>query len=227
MPKTLSVKTRRPELSAAEFRHHYEARHVPLALGFRERFGWARTARNYVVSVRAGAVGFDCFTEFWYASAAALARTRDFAGSPEFRVLDQDDRRFLDVGRRLSFEVEERRLVGAPRGVARKGARRLAILLDRPADVPAEAFDERAAALGRRLAAEHPEAWERVELDLRSSDAPGALALAAIVSLWPRVGAAVPDAFAAFPAFPGPDAAGPCAVVELETVETPPEALAP
>ena len=220
MPKTLSVKTRRADLSAAEFRRHYEGRHVPLGLGFRERFGWVRYARNYVVAVRGGEATFDCLTEFWHADAAALAGTRAFARSPEFRVLDEDDRRFLDTGCRLAFEVEERLLAGPPRGVAREGARRLAIVLARPAGVPAQAFCERSAELGRRLAAAHPDACERVELDLRRGGDAVALEMAAIVSLWPRTGSAVPTALA------WPDAPGPCAIVELETVETPPEALA-
>src|SRR5262245_57656741 len=220
MPKTLSVKTRRADLSAAEFRRHYEGRHVPLGLGFRHRFGWTRYARNYVVAVRGGEATFDCLTEFWYADAAALAGTRAFARSPEFGVLDEDDRRFLDTGRRLAFEVEERLLAGPPRGVGGEGVRRLAIVLGRPGDVPAHAFREVAAGLGCRLAAAHPDACERVALDLREGEDAGALEMAAIVSLWPRAGSRVPTSLACR------DAPGPCAIVELETVETPPEALA-
>jgi len=225
--KLISVKTRRPDLSRAEFRRHYEGRHVPLGLGFRERFGWARYARSYVVAVRAGAVGFDCLTEFWYASDAALARTRAFAGSPEFRVLDEDDRRFLDVGRRLAFEVEERAIAGAPGRAAPAVLRRVALVLGRRAGVAAPAFSRAALEFARELAAEPAGAWERVALDLRafaaaSADAAdGALELAAIAWLWPRAGAEVPAAFA------WPDAAAACAALELETVETPPEALAP
>src|SRR5207249_1442203 len=70
MLKTLSLKTRRPDLSAAEFRRHYEERHVPLGLGFQDRFGWRKYARNHVARVRSGEVTFDCLTEFWVASAA-------------------------------------------------------------------------------------------------------------------------------------------------------------
>jgi EthD domain len=217
MLKTLSVKTRRPDLSAAEFRRHYEGRHVPLGLAYQDRFGWRKYARNHVAVVRSGEVAFDCLTEFWVASAEDQERTRAFARSPEFRVLDEDDRRFLDVARRLAFEVEEDLLAGPPRGVAAAGTRRVAIVLDRPARAAAAAFGEGVARFGSRLAAEH--AWERVTLDRRRSDEPGALALAAILSLWPRAGDVSPPV----PAWS--DAPGPCAVVDLEVVETPPEWL--
>jgi hypothetical protein len=219
MLKTLSVKTRRPDLSAAEFRRHYEDRHVPLGLGFQDRFRWRKYARNPVVRVRAGEVGFDCLTEFWVASAVDRTRTRDFARSPEFRVLDEDDRRFLDVDRRLSFEVEERTLTGSARGVDPAGTRRIALVLGRPAGTTERAFGDRAIGLAQRLAREHGGACERVAIDLRTGGEPGPLEMAAVVSLWPRAGSDLPAAFG------WPEPPGPCAVVDLDVVETPPELL--
>jgi hypothetical protein len=219
MLKLISVKTRRPDLSRAEFRRHYEGRHVPLGLGYVERFRWRKYARNHVVAALAGEPGFDCLTEFWLASAHDQARTREFVGSAEFGVLDEDDRRFLDVGRRLSFEVEEHLLAGAPRAVDPAGTRRVARVLRRPRGVGAEAFARDAADLGRRFAAEHPGSFERITLDQRLSGEPGELEMAAILSLWPKVGAALPTSFG------WPEAEPRCTVVDLEVVETPPEAL--
>jgi len=219
MLKLVSVKTRRPDLSRAEFRRHYEERHVPLGLGILEHFRWRKYARNHVTAVLAGEAGFDCLTEFWIASASDRARSREFVGSPGFRVLDEDDRRFLDVGRRLSFEVEEQLLAGSPRAVDPAGTRRIAGVLHRPAGVGAEAFAAEAARLGRRFAAEHPDAFVRVTLDRRLSDEPGALAMAAILSVWPRAGAALPAGGG------WPDAEPRSTVVDLEVLETAPEAL--
>lgn len=105
MRKRISLKTRRPGLTPEAFRDHYETRHVPLGLGFIDRFQWRRYVRNYVALARGAKVAFDAYTEFWIADDAddeALAR---FIASPEFRVLDEDDRRFLDVDARFSCEV--------------------------------------------------------------------------------------------------------------------------
>lgn len=118
MRKKISLKTRRPELTQAAFRDHYETRHVPLGLSFVDRFQWRRYVRNYVVDTIGEPVGFDAYTEFWIdddADEEALAR---FIASPEFRPLDEDDRRFLDVGARFSCDVTETPLWHQPPGDA-------------------------------------------------------------------------------------------------------------
>jgi hypothetical protein len=110
MRKRISLKTRRRGLSPKDFRDHYEQRHVPLGLSFIDRFQWRRYVRNYVLDVFGAPIGFDAYTEFWVADDAddeALAR---FIASHEFRTLDEDDRRFLDVDARFSCEVVEKSL---------------------------------------------------------------------------------------------------------------------
>lgn len=107
MRKKISLKTRRPGLSHAAFREHYEDRHVPLGLAYVDRFRWRRYVRNYVLDQRGAPVGFDAYTEFWIdpdADEEALAR---FVASPEFHGLHADDRRFLDVDARFSCDVVE------------------------------------------------------------------------------------------------------------------------
>ncbi len=107
MRKRLSIKTRRPDLSRSEFRDYYETRHVPLGLSFIEHFKWLRYVRNHVRSTRGGLVAFDCFAEFWVADDADDKALYKFLRSEDFRRLDLDDRQFLDISRRLSFEVRE------------------------------------------------------------------------------------------------------------------------
>jgi len=214
--KLISVKTRRPDLSREEFRRHYEGRHVPLGLGFLERFRWRKYVRNHVVGTLAGAPDFDCLTEFWVASADDRALTREFVQSAEFQALDEDDRRFLDVTRRLSFEVEEQLLSGPPRSVDPAGTRRLAMLIGGPSGA---ALAGAAAELGRRLAAALPDPCPRITLDRRVDDEAGPHEIAAVLSLWIRAG----DGLPAWLRWPG--AAEPWAVVDLEVVETPPAAL--
>ena len=219
MIKIVSIKTRHPDLSRAQFRDHYESRHVPLGLGFIDRFRWRKYVRNHVVGTLFGDAGFDCLTEFWVASAADQARTSEFVQSAEFDALDKDDGRFLDVTRRLSFECEERVLAGPERIVERSGARRIAMLFTRRASEDAAGFSAGIEELGRRLAAEHEGSCHRVAVDHRVSDEAGELELAAMLSVWPQSGAEVPDAGGWL------GDAAPSAILDLELVETPPGAL--
>lgn len=107
MRKRISLKTRRPDLSRSEFRNYYENQHVPLGLTFIDRFGWRRYVRNHVLTATGTPVGFDCYAEFWVDDDFDDRALEEFIGSPEFQKLDVDDRCFLDVTRRLSFEVCE------------------------------------------------------------------------------------------------------------------------
>jgi hypothetical protein len=220
MIKLLSVKTRRPDSTREAFRRHYEERHVPLGLSFIHHFRWRKYARNHVVAVHSGQVDFDCLTEFWFANRADHASTGAFAATPEFRVLDEDDARFLDPTRRLAFELEERLVAGDRPAQEAPGTRRLAAIFERPEATPLDDFARRIAADVDRLAATPALAGVRLSLDRRAAVGPRPSELGAIVSAWAGPGALlVPsELFAPF---------GPQAVVELEVVETPAERLWP
>lgn len=225
MIKILSVKTRRENSTRDAFRRHYEERHVPLGLGSIERFRWRKYARNHVVAVHSGRVDFDCLTEFWVASRADQESTRAFTLEPGFRVLDEDDARFLDIGRRFSCELEESVLVGTRAPVDPPGTRRLTAIFARPAaSDPAEfaralEAEVRGGAWGEALASGVGAApVARVALDVRVSDGPRPLDFAALVSVWSAPGAALAR-------FDWKGEHPPVAVVELEVVETPASAL--
>lgn len=220
MIKLLSVKTRRPDSTRQAFRRHYEERHVPLGLSFIHHFRWRKYARNHVVAVHAGRIGFDCLTEFWFANRADHASTGAFAATPEFRVLDEDDARFLDPTRRLAFELEERLVAGDRPALEAPGTRRLAAIFERPESTPLDAFAREIDVLVERVAASPALAGVRLSLDLRAAVGPRPSELGALVSTWSPPGTApVPSAvFAPF---------APQAVVELEVVETPAEQLWP
>ncbi len=218
MIKILSLKTRREGTTREAFRHHYETRHVPLGLGFLDRFRWRRYVRNHVVAVRAGRVDFDCLTEFWVRDRADQEATRAFVLEPAFRVLDEDDARFLDVGRRFSCELDERFVVGGHGAGDPPGTRRLMALFTRPAASDPARF---AAAIESAL---RDGAWpalagcSRVAMDARLGDGPRPGEFAALISVWAAPGEALP-AFAWRGEHP------PAAVVELDVVETPPGTL--
>jgi hypothetical protein len=221
--KIVSVKTRRPGSSREAFRRHYEEQHVPLGLGFIDRFRWRKYVRNHVIGTLAGRVEFDCLTEFWIASPEDQAHTGSFVASPEFRVLDEDDRRFLDVERRLSFEVEEARLSGSERSIDPPGTRRIALLFSRAAGTPEDVFGKEVTELAEGIASRPPVPCERILLDRRRSEGGHALELAATLSFWPRAEAS-PTVWTGL-VDAGPPGLRPFACVDLEVVETPPEAL--
>jgi hypothetical protein len=112
--KRISLKTRRPDLSRREFRQHYEQEHVPLGLQFIDHFRWRRYLRNHVVSVTGIPIGFDCYAEFWVDEDFDDRSLEVFIRSPDFGVLNEDDRRFLDTSKRLAFDVGEHPLVAGP-----------------------------------------------------------------------------------------------------------------
>lgn len=218
MVKLLSVKTRRGDTTRAAFRRHYEERHVPLGLGFIDRFRWRKYVRSHVLDVPSGDVDFDCLTEFWFASRADQASTARFAATPEFAVLDEDDRRFLDVDRRLACELGESLLAGERPAFDPPGTRRLAALFSLPAAGGADAFVAGLERDARALAADGlaPGTW--LTFDRRLTTGPRPEAFAAIVSLWSPPGRA-PGALR------WKGGAEPDAVVLLDVVETPPASL--
>lgn len=219
MIKILSVKTRRADTTREVFRRHYEERHVPLGLGFLDRFRWRRYVRNHVLAVPHGRVDFDCLSEFWIASREDQAETRAFVQEPGFRVLDEDDARFLDVGRRFSCELEETFVAGS-RGAGGDppGTRRRMAIFERGASEPEAAFAAGIVSAIRAGAWPGLDGGGRVAIDERLGDGPRPGAFAVLVSVWAAPGQALPR-------FGWTGAAEPSAVVDLDVVETPPERL--
>ncbi len=221
MIKILSFKTRRSDLSFAAFRSHYEERHVPLGLSHIEHFRWRKYVRNYVVGPALDGVegvDFDCMTEFWVADREDQKRTALFVESAEFSALDQDDRRFLDVTRRLSFEVDEELLFGSRRDVDSIATDRLAIFIERPGPVSAEDFARGVSEFARALVAEREGEAARIGLDLPRPESTQAGGSQAIVSVW--AGSNRGRREKGWPAIEFPVRA-----VRLASVETKPEAL--
>ena len=220
MIKILSVKTRRSDSTREAFRRHYEEWHVPLGLGFIDRFRWRRYVRNHVVAVHRGSVDFDCLTEFWVGSRSDQESTRAFAATPDFRTFDEDDLRFLDVSRRFSCELSESHVAGPTPDRARPGDRKLAALFARPAGVDPARFAASIDAELRRLVGAGLPSGAWLVLDRREGDGDLAAArpgeFAAIVSLGGT--ARIPKALDWF-AWQGEYA--PVAVFEAEPVETP------
>ena len=106
MVKGITVLKRKPGLSREEFIRHYEEVHVPLVLShFRTM---RRYVRNYVITPPGvEEPDFDCITEVWFDNMKELKRVYDFYGSDVGEVIRNDEERFIDRSKMLSFGVEE------------------------------------------------------------------------------------------------------------------------
>ncbi len=106
MQKTLAFLVRRPDLSRDEFARHYEEIHVPLALP--QLLGVERYVRNHLDPGAEAADGFDCMTEFWYASAEHAQRVAAAMRGDAGRAIRADELEFMHKPQNRSVAVEER-----------------------------------------------------------------------------------------------------------------------
>ena len=110
MIKSISLLTRRSELTHEQFVKHWIDIHAPLAHAVP---GMRRYVQNHIEGTRTRpdipetAVEVDGITETWFDDRAAMARAN---ASPEAKRLHDDGARF--IGRIKSFIVEEKFIIG-------------------------------------------------------------------------------------------------------------------
>ena len=143
--KTVGLMPRRPDLTRAAFRTHYETRHAPLALG---KFPFEKYIRNHVVASDPDPIGFDCLSEFWVGDVAEIHR---IMAGPIGDIMKEDERRFTDQPNIGPAVAEETHIFGPPR-IVDDGMLRKEILLIRPAaGVARDGFIEKVKAWGMGL----------------------------------------------------------------------------
>jgi uncharacterized protein (TIGR02118 family) len=109
MIKSISLLTRKPELTHAQFVQHWLEIHAPLAHAVPEL---RRYVQSHIVDERSRPdipttdVAVDGIAELWYDDRAAMERA---VASPEAKRLHADGARF--IGRIKTFIVEERVIV--------------------------------------------------------------------------------------------------------------------
>lgn len=218
MIKNLGLIPRRPDLTRATFREHYELRHAPLAL--RQLRTFARYVRNHVVDAAPADPPFDSLSEFWYADQADLDAVIAILTSPAGEALRADEARFMDRAAIRIVRVEELLLFGPARGTEDGVVEKHALLLGRADGATAGDFRADVQRLCAALLAPRAPGFARLQLDLPvEPDAPE-LALHALVTAWPD--AAGPTPFATLPSLP--TVAG-VTRLRLESIETPPGLL--
>jgi uncharacterized protein (TIGR02118 family) len=110
MIKSLSLLTRRPELTHDEFVKHWLEIHGPLALkvpGLRRYVQSHITGERTRPDIPATEVDIDGIAETWFDDLDAMARSN---ASPEAKALHTDGALF--IGRIKSFVTEEKVIVG-------------------------------------------------------------------------------------------------------------------
>lgn len=89
MVKTIGFMVRRPDITRAAFREHYETRHAPMAVPL---FPFRRYRRNHLID-QVVEPGFDCISEFWFDSLETIATSMAGEAGATMRA---DERNFLD-----------------------------------------------------------------------------------------------------------------------------------
>jgi hypothetical protein len=134
--KTLALIVRRPDLSRAEFRDHYEEIHAPLAVRTLLE-GTTRYVRHHLREDLFGHAAFDVVTAFWYRDSAAaveiMRRTETPAGDP----IRRDELTFMDKAANTFFAVTEQVVFG---GEDRAAGFSAVALVRRPAGADAAHF---------------------------------------------------------------------------------------
>ncbi len=157
--KTIGMMPRRPDISRAAFRDHYENRHAPLALG---KFPFQKYVRNHVVKADPDPVGFDCLSEFWVGDVAEVQRIMlGEVGD----IMREDERRFTDQPKIAPAVAEEFHVFGPPPQIEDGITRKEILLLRRAAGVEKDAFVAAAIDWGRALAVDSQGDFTRVRFD--------------------------------------------------------------
>jgi uncharacterized protein (TIGR02118 family) len=105
MIKAISLLKRKRGISLEEFCKHYEEVHVPLAM---KHFPFKRYARNYIASPGSEELGFDCVTEVWFETMADCEAAAAFSASKAYKVISDDEKKFMDRDKIVAFIVDER-----------------------------------------------------------------------------------------------------------------------
>jgi hypothetical protein len=123
--KTIALMPRRPDLSRDSFQDYYESRHAPLAI--RHIHCFVRYVRNHVVCAQPE-VWFDTLSEFWFENVAATRALVAWHATPDARVLQEDEARFLDRQRVVASPVMETVVFGSTGSLGTAPLRRETLL---------------------------------------------------------------------------------------------------
>jgi uncharacterized protein (TIGR02118 family) len=106
MIKAISLLKRKSGVTLEEFAMHYEEIHVPLAM---KHFPFKKYVRNYVSKAEdSDEPWFDCITEVWFETMEDCQSAAEFSASESYKVISDDEEKFMDRSSIVAFIVEER-----------------------------------------------------------------------------------------------------------------------
>ena len=109
MFNNLALIVRRPGVSRAEFRDHYEDIHAPLALPFME--GLTRYLRNHVqVALDGVEPSFDVLSQFTFESLEHAGRMQGVLQSEAGQVILKDEATFMNQGANTFFAISDAKI---------------------------------------------------------------------------------------------------------------------
>ncbi|MFN8558438.1 MAG: EthD domain-containing protein [Dehalococcoidia bacterium] len=109
MIKVVVCAARKPGLSVEEFQRHWRERHGPLVARIP---GVRRYVQSHPLPESYDGPNpppYDGLAEIWWDDLEARARGRQ---TPEYRTVAEDELRFVDHGRSVTFVTEERFIAG-------------------------------------------------------------------------------------------------------------------
>jgi hypothetical protein len=184
-----------PDYTTQSFRDWYEMRHAPDFLSF-ARPHLMRYARNFVTGSREPNPGIDVISEFGFRSAEAQAEVLRLMTTPAADRLKAPPRA---IEKSLAVAIDERVLLGSPRGYDPAGTRKLAVLLRRQNDLPPEMVGAHAGALAGAIAKRLGKDATRILLNVALPNQPAPPAYDGMITIWPAGKAMVPEVIAAPP----------------------------
>jgi len=134
--KTLALIVRRPDLTRAEFRDHYEDVHAPLAVRTLLE-GTTRYVRNHLREELFGEPAFDVVSAFWYRDAEAAVGVMRRTETPAGDAIRADELTFMNKPANTFFVVTEQLVQGDEQADAALAA---IALVRRPAGADAAGF---------------------------------------------------------------------------------------
>lgn len=188
LQKAFAFITKRPELSNDELRARYEAGHVPGAIRVMAPMGLRHYVRNYVKRAVGSAPDFDVISEFGFLPGKTGPNVCGSTIDPNW-------------SRNRSMTVAERSIAGVAGPVTGAPVQKRAILLRQPAFASAEAFAAGLNDFARTTAQQVANSADRIVLYQRSGVerevhdcVDTAPTCEAILMVWPKRGATLPDA---------------------------------
>ncbi len=106
MVKSMTLFKRKPGTTLEEFNRYWKEKHGPTVMKILP--GVKRYVQSHVVDLGKGEPKYDGAAEVWFANIEDYKKAAAFYLSPQGKVIQDDEAKFIDRSRMLVIVVEER-----------------------------------------------------------------------------------------------------------------------